>query len=79
MPFYDYVCTECGNTQEEFHGIKEVATLCMKCKQESLQRCYETEASPVKNKQREVGSIVKSHIKNARREIEEEKRRAREI
>ncbi len=32
MPMYSYACTQCGNTEEHFHSIKETPQLqCSKC------------------------------------------------
>lgn len=36
MPLYDYKCINCGNIQEEIHGMNEYPQiLCNKCKSET--------------------------------------------
>jgi putative FmdB family regulatory protein len=38
MPTYDYACTECEHTFEEFHGMKDRVQKCPECGKESLTR-----------------------------------------
>ncbi len=38
MPTYDYECTECSHSFEEFHSITKTRTRCPKCHRKSLKR-----------------------------------------
>lgn len=48
MPTYDYECSACGHTFEEFQGINDpVLKKCPECKKNKLQRLFGTGAAIV--------------------------------
>ncbi len=38
MPTYDYECTECGHTFEEFHSMSTTRQRCPECGEKKLER-----------------------------------------
>lgn len=74
MPKYIYKCKECNEIFEKVHSMSERLTDCEKCnKINTLLKLPSSFA--VKHKDNQAGKIVDEHIEEAKREIQEEKRR----
>jgi len=77
MPRYDYRCKECGFEFAKFHGMDEKLTDCIECTAEGalfrVPPAFVTHInkSPGSTK---PGEIVKKHIEETKKEIEQEKR-----
>ena len=76
MPTYCYHCEECGEHFEIFHSVKSIETMCQVCKAEgSLTR---VPSMPTYLNKNSAGNIVKQHIEEARQQLVEDKKEARE-
>ncbi len=74
MPKYVYKCKKCEDVFETSHSMSERLTDCEKCN--SIDVLIKVPHSfAVKFKENNVGKIVDEHIEEAKREVEEEKRR----
>ena len=78
MPFYTYKCDECGEIFEIFHGMDEQLCNCIACESDkSLKKIPTDFLSSLKknNKSAKIGSLVESHIKEAKKDLLEEKKK----
>lgn len=74
MPKYIYKCKECEDIFQTSHSMSERLTDCEKCNRiNSLVKLPSNFA--VKHVDNQVGKVVNEHIQEAKREVEEEKRR----
>lgn len=76
MPRYDYRCKECGFEFTKVHGMEEKLTDCIECSaKNTLFRVPLTFVTRTNNfsGQQKPGEIVKKHIEEAKKEIEQEK------
>ena len=78
MPRYVYKCQACEVVFQKVHSIKEKLKDCEECdSKETLQRIPSMPLVLTKkqdNEKRQVGSLVKEYIEDAREEIEQEKK-----
>tara|TARA_R110000824_G_scaffold275903_1_gene464487 strand:- start:555 stop:821 length:267 start_codon:yes stop_codon:yes gene_type:complete len=78
MPRYVYHCKECEIVFQKNHSIKEKLTDCEDCEtQNSLQRIPSVITTLTKNtgdQKRQVGSLVKEYIENAKEDLKDEKK-----
>ena len=65
MPIYTYKCVECEKCFDIKHSMNEKCTKCI----------FEGCSGSVIKETKKVGSVVKSHIEEARLEVETEKER----
>jgi len=76
MPRYIYQCEECEVLFQTVHSIKEKLTDCEECAAvDSLKRVLSIPY--VFHKDKQAGQLVKQHIKEAKKEIQEEKEHLR--
>ena len=77
MPRYDYRCKECGFEFTKFHGMDEKLADCIECSAEGAlfrgPRSFVTRTNNFTGPTK-PGEIVKKHIEETKREIEQEKR-----
>jgi len=79
MPSYCYRCEDCEEQFEQSHSIMVVLEDCHLCgTQKSLVRIPSLTRKVTIHKpaNHRVGDVVKTHIEEARRDVEEEKRKA---
>ena len=77
MPRYDYRCKNCDIEFTKFHGMEEKLTDCTECNTAgALFRVPVAFATRIDNftGRTKPGEIVKKHIEEAKKEIEQEKR-----
>ena len=77
MPRYNYRCNECGFEFTKFHAMTEKLTDCIECSTEgTLFRVPPAFVTRTGNPpgSSKPGEIVKKHIEEAKKEIEQEKR-----
>ena len=78
MPQYCYRCGKCEYEFETWHSMKERLDNCPECETvESLYRVPQFTVNKKIDKEAKVGSLVNRSIAEARKEIEEERKRAR--
>jgi putative FmdB family regulatory protein len=79
MPRYEYKCKDCENTVILSHSRKDVVAvkICPNCDSSSeLERIYSfTISKDAVQKENKPGSLVKSHIEEAKEELKEEKKK----
>lgn len=74
MPKYVYKCKECEFILETIHSMSERLTYCDNC--DTIDGLVKVPLSfAVKFDDNKVGKVVDEHIEEAKREVEEEKRR----
>jgi len=77
MPRYDYRCRDCGFEFTESHGMTEKLTDCPECNTKGVlvkvPLSFSTQNNNV-SKHGKPGDVVKRHIEETKREIEQEKR-----
>ena len=75
MPFYDYYCSECESTFSVFLSMTEEQQSCTKCTSSEITKVVHGIMNPVDQSRYKssVGDVVKSHIKQAKQEVKEEK------
>ena len=77
MPRYDYRCNECGHEFTKVHGMNEKLTDCIECSAKgALFKVPLTFVTRTNNFSgpAKPGEIVKKHIEETKKEIEQEKR-----
>ena len=77
MPTYTYRCDECKLTFEEFHSMSEVVEKCGKCGS-PVKRVLSSVVNVKKNNnfgRKKPGSVVKQYIKDAKEDVQQEKKR----
>ena len=78
MPQYCYNCVECEHEFERWHSIKERLDNCPECESvKSLYRVPQFTVNKKIDKGAKVGSLVNKTIAEAKKEIEEERKKAR--
>jgi putative FmdB family regulatory protein len=76
VPTYCYHCEECDEHFEAFHSMKSIETVCKVCgANECLTR---VPSMPTYFKKNNAGSVVKQHIEDAKQQLVEDRREARE-
>lgn len=80
MPRYMYRCNACQGEFLAVHMMKEILTICELCESEgNLNKIPQLMASPLKKKNKpKVGTAVKEHIENTRKDLKEEQQRLKE-
>jgi len=80
MPRYMYRCNACTGEFMVMHMMKEVLTICELCESEGvLDKIPQLMASPLKKKGKpKVGTAVKEHIEDTRKDLKEEQKRLKE-
>lgn len=73
MPKYAYKCKECQDIFEILHSMSERLTDCEKCNKINVLVKLPSNFA-VQHKDVEAGKVVDDYIKEAKREVEEEKR-----
>ena len=72
MPNYVYECSECSEVMEIYHSMSEERTNCEVCgANNTLTRIPEV---PIYVKSNNSGKVVKQHIEDTRRQIQEDKK-----
>ena len=77
MPLYTYKCNECNHIFDIFHGMSEEHNECASCnKKDCLERLPPEFLSNLnkETKDAKVGTLVESHIRESRLELEKEKK-----
>ena len=77
MPLYTYRCEKCEHIFDVFHAMSENHSECESCKETDCIERLPPEFISRLNKDKKdakVGSLVESHIKEARSELEKEKK-----
>lgn len=74
MPRYVYHCSKCEGDFEYFHAMSEKKCLCEVCNEETLLKFPAFSGSIKKEQTKKAGSIVDAYIKDAREELEQEKK-----
>tara|TARA_A100001515_G_C4491897_1_gene183598 strand:- start:314 stop:556 length:243 start_codon:yes stop_codon:yes gene_type:complete len=73
MPNYVYECSECDEVMEIYHSMSEEKTNCEACgAKNTLTRIPEV---PIYVKKKSAGNIVKKHIEDTKKQVQEEKQR----
>ena len=76
MPTYCYHCEKCDEHFEIFHSMKSVETVCKICDSEGgLTR---VPSMPTYVKKNNAGNVVKKHIEEAREQLREDRKEARQ-
>ena len=77
MPVYCYKCKDCKSEFEVRHSMSFEEQLCLECESENVFKIpsLDTAAQNGFTSITKAGSIVDSYIKDAKKEIREEKRR----
>jgi len=77
MPTYNYMCKSCKKEFEVFHLMSETLTDCDACGEKNvLNKVPSLTLKSIKSedlKEKKVGSVVKSHIDEAKKDILNEK------
>ena len=77
MPIYTYKCESCEGVFEVFHLMNDTLDICSLCEEvgviEKIPSMLVGKLSSVPKKQK-VGDVVENYIKDAKREIEQEKK-----
>jgi len=76
MPTYCYYCEACDDHFEAFHSMKSIETVCKLC--ETKEQLTRVPSMPTYFKKNTAGNIVKKHIEEARQQIKQDKREAKE-
>ena len=76
MPVYVYRCHDCKKTFEKRHGMFFEQKICIECFGENIFKVPSVEYTGKKqpNSPKKVGKVVDEYIKDAKKEIEQEKR-----
>ena len=77
MPLYTYQCKKCEEIYEIFHGMSEEHNECEKCGQQGCLIRLPPEFLSSLNKvekDAKIGSLVESHIKQAKEDLAKEKK-----
>ena len=78
MPQYCYRCGECEHEFETWHSMKERLDTCPECESvKSLYRVPHFTITGKIDKEEKIGSVVHKSIAEARKEIDEERKKAR--
>ena len=81
MPKYHYRCQKCNDEFDVYHSMSEKKTFCDKCEEDNLlirvPSFFTTKDKTIKGPVK-VGSVVKKHIEDAKKEVEEDKRAMKE-
>ena len=73
MPSYVYECSKCGEVLEAFHSMSTELNDCDLCKsKDTLKKIPEV---PIYVRNRTAGKVVKKHIEDAKRQVQEDKER----
>jgi putative FmdB family regulatory protein len=73
MPNYVYECSECGKVMEIYHSMSEERTNCEACgSNNTLTKIPEV---PIYVKKKTAGNIVKKHIEDTKKQVQEEKQK----
>jgi putative FmdB family regulatory protein len=79
MPKYAYCCSECKDSFEVWHSIKEEYKTCPECHRDTLERIPSlARLTSREQKEEQVGTVVKQFIEEAKREIDSDKEASRE-
>lgn len=78
MPTYHYKCEHCGHELETFHGISEKLESCPECGKDTLGKVLQPMKKIKTETSKRTGAIVDSYIKDAKKEVEREKKTLRE-
>lgn len=76
MPTYCYHCEECDEHFEAFHSMKSIETVCQVCGAEG--HLIRVPSMPTYFKKSSAGNIVKQHIEEAKEQLREDKKEARQ-
>ena len=74
MPKYTYACEECKEVYEVFHGMSETLETCDYCGSKKIIKKPSMFSLDKKEKDKQVGDLVKEAIKNFREELNEQKK-----
>ena len=79
MPIYTYKCSNCQEVFEHFHLMSETLDSCILCDSENtVEKIPSFLLDSIKKEDiKKVGSVVESHIKEAREELKQEKKSLR--
>ena len=77
MPTYTYKCVECGNYFDIRHSMSEKHTKCIfeGCSGSVVKMLGNITVKKQKTGTKKIGSVVKSHIEEAKQEVKAEKER----
>ena len=77
MPYYTYKCNSCNDYFEVFHLMSEKQEECILCSAlDSLEKVPSEFLSNLKKNEKDVkiGSLVETHIKESKQELEKHKK-----
>ena len=78
MPRYHYKCKKCSHEFTTVHMMSERLTDCKECEVEgALIRVPSLSSRPVSKPASKPGAVVKQYLKDAKKEIEHEKKELR--
>ena len=76
MPSYVYECSDCEEVIEVFHSMSFEKTDCELCgSKNTLKKIPEV---PIYVKKKNAGNIVKKHIEDAKKQVQEDRRKMSE-
>ena len=76
MPTYCYHCEQCDEHFEVFHSMKSTETVCAVCGAEDC--LTRVPSMPIYFNKNTAGNIVKQHIEDAKQQLAEDKKEARQ-
>ena len=79
MPIYMYKCKTCEKEYQISHSMKEVHTYCDTCEKDSLVKVYYPIRKKNQTKDKNIGDVVKKHIKEAQRDLKDEKEKLKKV
>jgi putative FmdB family regulatory protein len=78
MPLYVYRCDSCTREFELFHLMSETISSCQHCESEKIERIPQLISKPVRRPPPPPGSVVKKFIEDAKRDVKEQRREAKQ-
>ena len=75
MPVYVYRCRSCKQTFEKRHGMFFEQDRCILCSSEDIYKVPSIQSQIKKTENTKPGKIVDQYIKDAKKEIKQEKKR----
>ena len=79
MPIYTYKCSSCNEVFEHFHLMSETLDSCILCgSEDTVEKIPSFLLDSIKKEDiKKIGSVVETHIKQAKEELKQEKKSLR--
>ena len=79
MPIYTYKCSSCDEVFEHFHLMSETLDSCILCgSEDTVEKIPSFLLDSIKKEDiKKIGSVVETHIKQAKEELKQEKKSLR--